>query len=233
LRFSGKTPRKPLALLKAVIAFGGVDVPQSKLIDAVWPSEEGDAGKQAFGVTMVRLRKLIGVQDAIRVTDERVSLNPDLCWVDVRAFEMMIKEAEGSQARDNDQRVALIRDALQLYKGPFLPGEEDRSWLVHPRLRLRSLFTSGIEDVGELHESRGEWDQAVDCYRRGLEMDNLVEEFYLGLMRCYQALRRPAEGIAVFRRLRQTLSVVLGVAPSSDSEAAARALRADRPNQAD
>jgi DNA-binding SARP family transcriptional activator len=44
-------------------------------------------------------------------------------------------------------------------------------------------------------------------------------------MRCYQALRRPAEGIAVFRRLRQTLSVVLGVAPSPESEAAAKALR--------
>jgi hypothetical protein len=43
-------------------------------------------------------------------------------------------------------------------------------------------------------------------------------------MRCYLALQRAAEGMTVFRRLRQTLSVVLGVAPSPASEAAARAL---------
>ena len=60
LRFAGKAPRKPLALLKAIIAFGGVEVPHAKLIDALWPGDEGDAGKQALGVTLVRLRKLLG-----------------------------------------------------------------------------------------------------------------------------------------------------------------------------
>lgn len=223
LRF-GKTPRKPLALLKAIIAFGGTEVAQSKLIDALWPGDEGDAGKVAFGVTMVRLRRLLRAHDVIQVAHERVSLNPDLCWVDARAFELLLKEADS--ARDPEERATSMRNALQLYKGRFLPADEDAAWTVHARLRLRGLFTNGIEDVGTLHEARGAWDQAIDCYRRGLEADDLIEGFYLGLMRCYRALGRPAEGIAVFRRLRQTLSVVLGVAPSSESEDAAQALRA-------
>jgi DNA-binding SARP family transcriptional activator len=37
-------------------------------------------------------------------------------------------------------------------------------------------------------------------------------------MRCYVAMDRAAEGIAAYRRLRQTLSVVLGVQPSESSE---------------
>ena len=82
-----------------------------------------------------------------------------------------------------------------------------------------------LESIGAQLEEAGEWDQARACYQRGIEADELVEEFYLGLMRCYRALGRPAEGIAVFRRLRQTLSVVLGVAPSQGAETMLQALR--------
>ncbi len=37
---SRKAPKKVLALLKAIIAHGGKDVPEQKLIDALWPDEE-------------------------------------------------------------------------------------------------------------------------------------------------------------------------------------------------
>jgi DNA-binding SARP family transcriptional activator len=226
LRFNGKTPRKPLALLKALIAFGGSDVPQAKLVDALWPDDEGDAGKQAFGVTMVRLRKLLGAHDAIVVADERVSLNRALCWVDTRAFEARLKQADEERAKCGlDQAVLMLEDAVALYGGAFLPSDGEEPWTVQLRLRLRGLFTVAVEDLAGRYEASADWPRAIECYRRGLEADDLVEEFYLGMMRCYRALGRPAEGIGVYRRLRQTLSVVLGVAPSAASEAAARALR--------
>jgi DNA-binding SARP family transcriptional activator len=53
----------------------------------------------------------------------------------------------------------------------------------------------------------------------------LAEEFYQGVMRCHAATGRIAEGIAVYRRLRQTLSVVLGLKPSTRTEKLAQLLR--------
>ena len=44
-------------------------------------------------------------------------------------------------------------------------------------------------------------------------------------MRCYRALGRLAEAMTTYRRLRQTLSVVLGIAPSPVAEALAQELR--------
>ncbi|HUF22478.1 MAG TPA: bacterial transcriptional activator domain-containing protein, partial [Burkholderiales bacterium] len=61
---------------------------------------------------------------------------------------------------------------------------------------------------------------------RGLDADPLAEMFYQGLMRCYARQGRHAEAISTYRRLRQTLSVVLGVAPSAGTEALVRELRA-------
>lgn len=224
LRFAGKTPRKPLALLKAIIAYGGSDVPQGKLIDALWPNEEGDTGKQSFGVTMVRLRKLLGVPEAIVVSDERVTLDAAWCWVDARVFESKIKRAQLARDVEDAALIGQWQAALALYQGAFLPMDAEEGWSVQMRLRLRSLFTSTIEDLGGRYEASGAWERAVDCYRGGLEADDLVEEFYLGQMRCYLAMQRAAEGMAVFRRLRQTLSVVLGVSPSPASESVARVL---------
>ena len=76
-----------MELLKALIALGGGDVPTDKLIDILWTEPlEGDEQK-AFDVTVHRLRKLLGHEKAIQVTDRRVSLNPQIVWVDLWALE--------------------------------------------------------------------------------------------------------------------------------------------------
>jgi pentatricopeptide repeat protein len=59
---------------------------------------------------------------------------------------------------------------------------------------------------------------------RGLDADELAESFYQGLMRCHQRLGRPAEALSVYRRLRQTFSVVLGIKPSAETEEMVRLL---------
>lgn len=221
LHFTGRTPRKPLTLLKAIVAFGGVDIPLSKLADALWDGDDGDAAKQTLGVTLVRLRKLLGQHDVIVVANERISLNRELCWVDTWAFESAIRNV-GHAGEDVTKGLSA---AMTLYRGAFLPADPDEPWSVQTRLRCRAQFTQAVADLGVDHESRAEWERAIDYYRRGLEADDLMEEFYLGLMRCYRGMHRPAEGLAVYRRLRQTLSVVLGVAPSPASEAIVHALR--------
>lgn len=226
VEFSGKTPRKPLSLLKAIVAFGGDGVAQPQLIDALWPQEEGDAARRAFGVALVRLRRLLDVPDAVILNGQRVSLNPRLCWVDTWAFERFVGSAERALGNGGTGAViALAERAIQLYRGNFLPADSDASWTLQARLRLKTRFTRFVETLGLVLEQTGEWQKAADCYYRGLEADDLIEEFYLGLMRCSQALNRPADGIAVFRRMRQTLSVVLNVQPSPAAETLAGELR--------
>ena len=90
------------------------------------------------------------------------------------------------------------------------------------RERLRSRFIRLVSDTGNHYEKCGELDTAMEWFRRGIETDNLAEEFYQGLMRCYARQGRAAEGAAVYRQLRQVLSVVLGVRPSQATQALGR-----------
>jgi len=209
LAFSGKAPRKVLAVLKAIVAGGGEAIAITNLVDGLWPDEEGDAGRKAFDVALVRLRRLLGNSEAVIVRDERVALNRDVCWVDAWAFARSVEMIE----REEGTALALRRageQALRSYRGTFLPADpEDKSTVVM-RLRLRDLLARLVSALGRQYEASGEWEAALACYRRGIDADELAEEFYQGVMRCHAAMGRAAEGMAAFRRLRQTLSVVLG-----------------------
>lgn len=87
------------------------------------------------------------------------------------------------------------------------------------RERLKAGFVQFVADYGDRLESSGRWAEAADWYRRGLAADDLSESFYQGLMRCHLETGRRAEGLSVYRRMRQTLSITLGIQPSPQSEA--------------
>lgn len=121
-------------------------------------------------------------------------------------------------AASGSERQRLLEHALSLYRGAFLDGDAVEPWSLPTRERLRGRFIRHSAKLGRLREECGEWNKAIACYQRGAEADQLAEEFYQGLMRCYRRLDRRAEGIAVYRRLRQTLSIILGIAASPATE---------------
>jgi DNA-binding SARP family transcriptional activator len=96
---------------------------------------------------------------------------------------------------------------------------------VPTRERLRGKFIQAVVSAAEEHERDGRWGEAIACYLRGVDADNLVETFYQGLMRCYDQLHRRTEAVSAYRRLRQVLSVTLGVAPSPATEQLYNSLR--------
>ncbi|HUF80910.1 MAG TPA: hypothetical protein VMN03_07220, partial [Burkholderiales bacterium] len=132
-QFARKAPKRLLQLLKAIVAFGGTDIPAQQLVDALWSDEDGDAGAHSLQVAITRLRKLLGEPDAVQVQDGRVSLNRDICWVDALAFERMLS-AEVAWAIDRAERTC------SLYQEVFLSGDADAPWAVPMRERLRTRY---------------------------------------------------------------------------------------------
>ena len=217
--FSGHAPRKVLSLLKAIVCLGVNNIRDRRLINAVWSGEESDAGKAAFNVTLHRLRKLLQHPDAIAIEDGVVTLNTDVCWIDAIAFERLL-----GNARSPDR----VERALALYRGNLLPEDEEEPWSGYLREKLRRKFLHEAGAIGTALESSEQWQAAIELYQRGLDVDNLVEAFYQGLMRCYRALDRGCEAISAYQRMRQLFSVTLGIEPTAESEWLYRTLLADR-----
>ena len=210
--FSGKIQQKPLALLKALIALGGKEVPEEQLTDIVWPDAEGDLAHKSFEIALHRLRLLIGNDKAIRLKEGLLSLDPGYCWLDVWAFERTFEEAK------NASHSALTEKAVNLYRGHFLSHDSDKLGTVSKRERLRGKFLLLITRYCEHLESAGEWNKAVQILDKGLEIDNLAERFYQHLMICYHRLGLESDVLRIYNQCRSVLNETLGIKPSSKTE---------------
>jgi ATP/maltotriose-dependent transcriptional regulator MalT/DNA-binding SARP family transcriptional activator len=223
VKFSGKVQQKPLALLKALIAFGGKDVAEEQFTDALWPEADGDLAHRSFEMAVHRLRKLIGKDKVVQLQERRLSLDAGLCWVDVWAFEKAVENAEfGIRSEDGGEKgksaIPLFEKAISLYKGHFFPSDSAQPWVLSYRERLRSKFHRAIIKLGTHREQAMQWEGAVEVFRRGLEVDGLAEDLCRHLMVCHQKLGQRAEAIAAYNRCSALLSSTLGIAPSSRTE---------------
>lgn len=231
--FSGKVQQKPLAMLKALIALGGREVSEERLSDLLWPEADGATARTAFNTNLHRLRRLIGNDRAILMSDGKITLNPYYCWVDAWAFERICGQVESrlkekSADRDPANFILLGEKGLTLYQGSFLAGDAGQPWTISQRERLRSMFLHLVGNLGQFREGSGKWRNAAEYYRKGLETDDLAEEFYQRLMVCHQEMGNRAEALTVFKRCSTTLSAVLGVSPSAKTAAICKAI-ADQP----
>jgi LuxR family maltose regulon positive regulatory protein len=230
--FTGKVQKKPLELLKALIALGGRDIREDHLTDVLWPDADGDSAGMAYRITLHRLRQLVGNAQAITVLEGRVSLNPRICWVDAWAFERMLENSDSgvqnSESNDDEKCSEImprLGKALNLYRGHFLSADDDKPWSVSARERLQRKFLRAVDSLGSCRIEAGQPKKAMECYEKGLEIDDLTEEFYQGLMACNLKLGRKAEAIKVYRRCKQVLAANLGVEPSPVSEEIVRSAR--------
>lgn len=142
LEFSGKVQKKPLELLKFVVAQGGDEVAEESIADALWPDADGDAARQAFKITLHRLRQLLRHEQGVVLKNGRVSLDQRLVWVDVRLFEAGQVPAPAAER------------LFALYRGPFLAGET-APW-AQPRresLQRRYLALSGQRSTAPAEDS--------------------------------------------------------------------------------
>jgi hypothetical protein len=133
LHFEGKAQRKPMELAKVLVALGGRDIPVDKLIDILWPEPSEGDGHKAFDITVHRLRKLLGSDNAVQVADRRATLNPQMVWVDAWALERTLAPLIGAvNAPEPDIELLEACPASPERVPRSLPGRRDRGSLADP-----------------------------------------------------------------------------------------------------
>ena len=225
--FNSNGQKKSLELLKTLIAFGGREVGEVRLCEALWPDSDGDVAHTTFSVTLHRLRKLIG-SDALLLNDSRLTLNPEICWVDAWEYERTlgkVKQLLNTTAIDIQAITRLLHKAMDLYHGPYLGNEDEQPWFLSYRERLHSKFIRSLLDVCAHLEKNNRYHDSAQLYECGLNIDDLSESLYVKLMTCYQSLGRRAEAMKVYQRCRSVIRAHYGVEPSAELQTLFESLR--------
>lgn len=218
LVFDGKVQRKPLELLRFVAAHHPAPASTHVAIRALWPAADQRAGKAALDVAVHRLRRLLGDADLLEVVDGVMRFDPNRSWVDAAAIDEWADEAQRrlDAPTDADAPCLAIR-LVTSYRGPLFGHEPVPAWAVARREQLHARFVRLAASLGHFHERMGDFDSARAIYEHAVGVEPLAEVLYRGLMRCHGAAGETAEVIRSFRRCREVLSIVLGVAPASET----------------
>ena len=174
----GKAQRRPLDMLKVLIAQGGERVPEERLTEALWPRIDGDSAHRSFTSTLHRLRKLLGEDRAVVLHEGKLSLDRRRFWVDVWAFEELAGRIDALLAAGRgvaaDDASVLGAQLLDLYRGPFLASEPEAPWQMERRERLVSRFARAAGAIARCWEQAGQARQGAEYRERCFEIDPLA-----------------------------------------------------------
>jgi ATP/maltotriose-dependent transcriptional regulator MalT/DNA-binding SARP family transcriptional activator len=201
---------------------------REELIELFWPgARRARAARQNFHPTLSYVRSALPRTDAapIERSGEIYRLNrayPLTCdaWEIERAF------ADARQSREKPaERLSALERAAALAVAPFLQGFYG-DWAVELQARMRDRLEKLHLALGELAARRGEFDSAIDSFRRAAELDEFRESTRLALMEALvRAGNRPA-ALAEYEKLKSRLRSELGVEPLPETDETVRRLLA-------
>lgn len=212
-------------VLKALVLARGRPVPSDRLIEWLWPGANPASTGTTLRSTVHALRRALEPDRPSRVPSRYVVTRapgyafepgPDT-WVDIYVFEDLLDRA--SQTRHPGQRLRLLREALDLYRGDLLEEDPYAEWVIAERERLRERYLDALLDLAELHAAAGEYTRAVAACRRALARDEYREAAYRALMR-YQVLAGDvAAALTTYERCRTMLKEEFGAEPAPQTQA--------------
>jgi DNA-binding SARP family transcriptional activator len=211
---------KPRALLARLLLEPGRVVPVDTIVDDLWREPPASAHK-VVQVYVSQLRKALG-PEAIetRPPGYLVSSWPEES--DLGRFEQLAEQARG--AGEPARKAALLREALELWRGPALAEFRDEPFAEAAARRLAELRLYALEERIDADLELGEHARLVPELEALVEEEPLRERPRGQLMVALYRSGRQAEALARYRDGRTLLVEELGIEPGPALQELERAI---------
>lgn len=212
---------QPHQLFIILLSQKNVKTNKDILIEALWPEADFESGIRNFKTTLQRLRNSLEPNVSpdfgssyIHLLHNTVFLDTELCQVDAWQFNDLYregcrKEIDGDEKED----LACFTQALDLYKGDFLPEEQNASWVIGLREDLKNKYLDLLTRIARHHYKAGAFKKAVAFFKQAIEADPLLEENYRNLMTLYTDKNLYNEALLIFESCQKALKAGLNTTP--------------------
>jgi DNA-binding SARP family transcriptional activator len=217
---SRKTEKRPLQLLKILLAAGTTGLLVEQVIEDLCPERGGKSAYNIYSVTLHRLRQRLGQERYLLSDGGVLRLNRHFCWVDTWEFSRLCRQRNPHSAGidSTEQQARKLERAIELYQGRFLAGQTDTtSQLVYSE-ELSRQFIQVIFARAKLLEKKCAWEKTIQVYQQGLQQLPQHEPFYRAIMFCYGQFGYHDGVRQTYQRCREALARNLTVAPSAETE---------------
>ena len=216
----GRGNARPLQLLKALIALGARDVSAAQIAALLWPHVDSMYSEKSLTINLHRLRKMLGDDDAISLRDGKLSLNPDLVYVDATALGRIAGQIRIERPYADSELPAPLDDQfeqlLEVYTGPFLGDDDELECVNARRNQCRAEFEAAAVVLAEA-VSKADLPRAISMFERAINNDPAAEGLYRGLMSLYNFMGRASDAAQVYQRCCTVLASLCRRTPSTET----------------
>ncbi len=230
------TTAKAKSLLAYLVTENDRPHRREQLAAMFWPEADHRSAAQSLRQALYGLRRQLqpmstgssGKDSAyLTVTRQDVAFNFDSAhWSDVGTFKALLSATQ-QHAHHNLKMcatcIALLQEAVGLYKGEFLAGltlpdaEGFEEWRNSRREDFRAQVIRSLLTIADFYEQRREYNQARQYLMRLAEIEPWNEESHRRIMRLLALDGQRSAALQQFERARRLLLQELGVEPSSET----------------
>ena len=194
------------------------------LLNLFWSDFSEARARKCLNTALWRLRKVLEPEGVPRGTYlvstsmGKVGFNRQSNYhLDVAEFEKHVQKALTIPYAGLSSGEALaLENALSLYTGDLLEGFYE-DWALRERERLYSLELRGLAHLLKYHRHHRDYDRAISCGQKILELDPLREEIHREMMRLHAAIRQRTLAIRQYETCCRILDDELSVGPMEET----------------
>ncbi len=220
-------PRRQTRALLFYLAAQRQAAPRERLCFLFWPDTLESVARRNLTHLLTHLRQALPAAGILQATTDGLGLDPLQAWSDAADFQRLCTVRE-------PHRTEALRQAVDLYRGPFLAGfslpdsPEFEAWSLQERYTLERLYLEALEALIEENTAQGAYDEAIVCAQRYLDCDELSEKVHGHLIELYAITGDRSAALRQFERCMVVLERELGVSPLPETRAAYEAARHGR-----
>jgi DNA-binding SARP family transcriptional activator/LysM repeat protein len=221
----GGRDAKPWELLLLLACQPADSVARTKVIEAMWPDDEGMAENPAHRFRQLRYRLRRQLQqvpgapasDGVCLDRSGFQLDPAVVYSDAREFLNLVHQTRLNPNPLAPEVIQQLERVHELYAGDLLDGPDARryAWVderdasgVTLREHFRRVFQNSCIRLAEAYSATGQLEAAIELYHELTDMDPADERLFQALFRL-RAETGDRHGLeAEERRMRQILSEI-------------------------
>ncbi len=213
--------KKLWILLQYLIAFRDREITQNELIEMLWPEGTIDNPANTLKTLLHRVRSVLnelGFTDGKNIILYQhgvYSWNSELSiTVDTDQFEQFCRLASATE--DENRKLESLLQAIQLYKGDFLPHCAQEFWVVPINAYYHSQYIKITHEALELLSGRGLFNDVIAICQKALVLDSYDEYLHFAMIRALMATGAQRAALQHYEYVTELFFNQFGVTPSPE-----------------
>lgn len=213
--------KKLWLLLEYLVTFRSREVSQSEIIGFLWANDANSNPANTLKTLLHRVRATVDELHhpdgswLIRCRRGIYTWNRDIkCVVDADVFENLCKKAE--QETDAALRRAILTEAVDIYKGDFLPLAAREPWAAPFISRYRTMYMRAVHDLIDLLIPQEKWSEVISLCRRATSIDPYDEELHRTMIRALAMTGGQKSALEHYEKITSLYYNQFGINPSPE-----------------